>query len=69
MLVFDLDKFAKLFYKRGMSVRDAAKAAGISEGALYKVLDGSRPDPKASTLLSLAMALGHHPMDYMTGRE
>lgn len=44
--------------RRGMTVRDLADAAGLSHPTVYRILSGVTPDPRASTLLALANALG-----------
>lgn len=38
---------------RNASVADVARATGLSRAALYALMNGSRPDPRLSTLVAL----------------
>lgn len=48
----------KILQTRGMNIHDLADACKISSASLYRICTGDTPDPRVSTIVAIADALG-----------
>jgi transcriptional regulator with XRE-family HTH domain len=61
------DRLKGLRYTKGWGPEQLAQRAGISRTALYQIESGHSPNPRASTVRSLALALGVEPAELLQG--
>ena len=60
------DRISKILYERNLTQKDLARLTGSTEVSIGRYVNDKR-DPKASTLLDIAIALGVS-TDYLLGR-
>jgi len=61
-----VERLQKMLEKNGMSQRDLAKKARLTESAISHYLKGDR-EPKGAILMNIANVIGTS-MDYLTGK-
>jgi len=54
---------------RGLTVQEVSRRAGLTHSTLAWIEDGTTRDPKISTVVALARALGVEPAELLRGRE
>lgn len=61
------ERIDRLTAARGMTIYDLSEACGVSQPCLYRICTGESADPRVSTLVAIADALGVT-VDSLVGR-